>query len=236
MCMVCAASESFNFYCDSAIEASELPVVDHESIFNDTGKPSKDWDEAAQQLGLWEARWNDGGSNLYRTPATITWAFGATEYPEEGSVRANVQQINTTLKAISYIEDVANVDFTRVGTGTTGSAAYSDNAGLFVAALDGYGGGVGGWSGDSAATGASYEITYGYALIGNTADYSNEYSYGMLLTLHEIMHALGVKHPGDYNGPSAVSYASSAEYFEDSEYADRDRRKKIILKAPKLVA
>ena len=217
MCMVCAASQSFNYYCDTAVESSEITAVEHESTFNNTTKPSKDWDEAALQLGLWNARWNDGGTNLYESPATVSWSFGAMEIPEDSIVRVAGQQLSMTLTAISYIEDVANIDFTRVGSGTSGNAVYSDSADLLIGAIDGYGGGVGGWNGIEATTGADYEITSGYALIGNTADFSTEYGYGMLLTLHEIMHALGIKHPGDYNGSGAVSYAADAEYYQDSE-------------------
>jgi hypothetical protein len=43
-------------------------------------------------------------------------------------------------------------------------------------------------------------------------------NYAYMVILHEIGHALGLQHPGDYNaGASAtITYASNAEYVEDS--------------------
>ena len=34
--------------------------------------------------------------------------------------------------------------------------------------------------------------------------------------MHEAMHTLGVSHPGDYNGDSALNYENEAEYMQDS--------------------
>jgi len=34
--------------------------------------------------------------------------------------------------------------------------------------------------------------------------------------MHEAMHAIGLSHPGDYNGDSALSYENEAEYEQDS--------------------
>jgi Ca2+-binding RTX toxin-like protein len=41
--------------------------------------------------------------------------------------------------------------------------------------------------------------------------------YGFITYLHEIGHTLGLSHPGTYNaGQGTLSYANSAEYFQDS--------------------
>jgi serralysin len=34
--------------------------------------------------------------------------------------------------------------------------------------------------------------------------------------MHEVLHALGLSHPGEYNGDSALSYENEAEYLQDS--------------------
>ncbi len=40
--------------------------------------------------------------------------------------------------------------------------------------------------------------------------------YGMTTLVHEIGHAIGLSHPGAYNGSGATNYVSQAEYAQDS--------------------
>lgn len=40
--------------------------------------------------------------------------------------------------------------------------------------------------------------------------------YGNTTLTHELGHALGLSHPGNYNGSAATTYAAQAEYFQDS--------------------
>ena len=41
--------------------------------------------------------------------------------------------------------------------------------------------------------------------------------YNFMSAMHEILHALGISHPGDYNADgSSITYANSAAYYQDS--------------------
>lgn len=41
--------------------------------------------------------------------------------------------------------------------------------------------------------------------------------YGMTTLIHETGHAIGLSHPGNYNGAGATTYAGQAEYAQDSK-------------------
>ena len=111
---------------------------------------------------------------------------------------------------------MAQIDFTRVGSGTSGSGAYSNNAEITIQAQPNYGGGWASWSYYGAQSGQAREMTEATVSMGTTAGYVQDDDFGMKLALHEISHSIGLLHPGDYNGSSAQSYESNASYFQDS--------------------
>ena len=115
---------------------------------------------------------------------------------------------------------MARITFTRVGTGTSGEAAYANDAVMLFS----------NYSPTADAKGAAFASYPGSRNIGSqagdvwvnsTLGYNTSpvlWNYGTKTLVHEIGHAIGLSHPGDYDASDTAtpSYASSAEYFEDS--------------------
>ena len=185
------------------------------------GKPSFTIDEAAVQLtrsGL-----TQNGQDVLGTAATVTYAFRASAavMPEDtgGFSVFSAAQIKAAELALSTWSDVANVTFVRVGAGTAGPQAFSNNAELLFgnyatgaasAAAFAY------YPGDNAAGSADSDLW-----VNNTLDYNAKPivgEYGQQVLVHEIGHTLGLSHPSDYDASDATdpTYENSAQYFEDS--------------------
>ncbi len=169
-------------------------------------KPSFTYDQAATQIATF------GWANAATIP--ITYGFTSSDPTSPGFARFSAALIDAGDAAMALWSDVANIKFQRVGTGDTGNAAYTNNATILFAgdtASGGYG-----WTyfpGDRAASsidGNVYLNTSG----GNFADTSNG-SYEFMALIHEVGHALGLDHPGAYNGGSPT-YALDAGYLQDS--------------------
>lgn len=72
------------------------------------------------------------------TPVELTYAFRSTAPASyllaamNGFARASAGEIVALEDALQSWSDVARITFTRVGTGTTGEAAYSNNANFLL--------------------------------------------------------------------------------------------------------
>jgi peptidase M10/serralysin-like protein/pre-peptidase/matrixin/hemolysin type calcium-binding protein len=182
------------------------------------GKISFTSEQAAAQITRSGANWGPAGIE-------VTYAYRSTEpatMPSDtaGFTRFNVTQIEQTELSLQSWADVANITFTRVGTGTSGEGAFSNTATMLFA---NYSSGS-----DGAAAFAYFPGNTGFSASSGDSWYNSTLSYNALpalgnygrqVLLHEIGHTIGLSHPGTYNasaGAPPITYANSAEYYEDS--------------------
>ncbi|MEM8616257.1 MAG: M10 family metallopeptidase C-terminal domain-containing protein [Pseudomonadota bacterium] len=192
-----------------------------------TTKPSYDWDQAAAQISRWNAKWDDedalGGvqGNALGTAGTVTYSFvenaSVNETYNNFSYRAlTLAEIGRTLEAIADFEDVANLTFIRQQD--LGSEYLTDRSQseIDIIAIENYNGG---WATPSwSSTGVDGDINAmsSSTVANGISGLSNYGSWSYKTTLHEIGHAVGLPHPGDYNGAGATTYENQAVYAEDT--------------------
>jgi serralysin len=136
-----------------------------------------------------------------------------------GFSRFNAAQIQQAELALTSWSDVANITFVRVGAGTTGDTAYSDQAAILFsnyssgadgAAAFGY------YPGSTAASSRPGDVWFNSTLGYNTNPTAG--NYGGMVLVHELGHAIGLAHPSTYDASDDVAptYAADADYYEDS--------------------
>lgn len=174
-------------------------------------RPSFDTTSAAEHITRNDLSWasSDTASG---SVAVITYGFLAEGDVSTGTgqtyVAMSLAEIAATEYAMQIIAEAANIQFVRV-TGADGVYLDApDDAQMDFDAIDGSNGGLArtSWSG---STYRSATVSIGERGLEDTG------SYAFRTALHEVAHAVGLSHPGDYDG-GRPTYANDAEYFEDS--------------------
>ena len=165
--------------------------------------------------------WSPAGS-----PATISYGFreSAPTYNVPGSNIASFSQLSIAqMDAVQSIlrlwSDVAGVRFTQISNSGQ-PYDYTNNATILIANYTDPNDGAGAFAfypGSTASAASNGDLWLNLSSVSSSSLPLG--SYGYFAIMHELGHALGLAHPGDYNAAPGVSitYANNAQFTQDSE-------------------
>jgi len=195
-----------------------------------TGLPSGDEGTYGLSMTLGSTASYDvtmGAGNLLRpsaswaptsgTGAAVTWAIrtSGTE-PGEGNpfIAPSAAQVAAIEDAMAYLSGVSGLTFSQINAGGT-----SNNATMLFGAYHSTTDGSGAYAyypGSTASSANAGDVWLNNNSVSQTSLPLGSFSHFVML--HEIGHALGLAHPGDYNAAPGVSitYANNAQFIQDS--------------------
>lgn len=138
------------------------------------------------------------GAAHYAQNGTVTFGFAVSTYATYFGATSNLNdtQKTATREAMTLWNDISNLNFAE----TSGSSASIKLSNVQNPSF------AGGQIGDTIMLSSSYSYMLNPTM-GN---------YGFMAIIHEVGHALGLNHPGNYNG-GAPTYAANALYMQDSQ-------------------
>ncbi|WP_027712072.1 serralysin family metalloprotease [Dickeya chrysanthemi] len=177
------------------------------------GKTSYSADQAAAQITRENVSWN--GTNVFGKSANLTFKFlqSATSTPagDKGFVKFNAEQIAQTKLALQSWADVANLTFTEVTGNKSANLTFGNYTRDASGNLDYGTQAYAYYPGNYQGAGSSW---YNYNQSNIRSPGTEE--YGRQTLTHEIGHALGLAHPGEYNAGEGDPSYNDAVYAEDS--------------------
>ncbi|MCB2135597.1 MAG: M10 family metallopeptidase, partial [Rhodobacteraceae bacterium] len=154
------------------------------------------------------------------TPVNVTWAARASGPATDAGGNPvafeflTAAQINAISQALAMFEGVSGLSFTQVNPG-----GYSDSATMLFGGYTSFTDGAGAYAnypGSTLSSSAAGDVWINNSSVSQTSLPTG--SYDFFAILHEIGHAVGLAHPGDYNAAPGVNitYAGYAQFIEDS--------------------
>jgi serralysin len=172
--------------------------------------------QAGAQITRGNYHW---GSTLGASPGSITFGFrtSAPSYTETGEdlpgtfSAFTAQEQATARAALALWASVANITFTDLGNTNNATIEFAN----YYSSTDGaqafaY------YPGRTAANAYEGDVFMNTAYVNTTN--LGPGTYDWMTLIHEIGHAIGLQHPGDYNAGSGlpITYNNSASYVEDT--------------------
>ncbi|MBN3080292.1 serralysin family metalloprotease [Pectobacterium jejuense] len=177
------------------------------------GKPSFTSDLAAKEIVRDGLTWN--GTNVFGKSANLTYSFlqNVQSIPsgDRGFVKFNAAQTEQAKLSLQSWSDVANLTFTEVNPSQKATITFGNYTRDSSNRLDNSTQAYGYMPGNHSAAGSTW---YNYNVDNIRSPDTME--YGRQTLTHEIGHALGLNHPGDYNAGEGNPTYRDVTYAEDT--------------------
>ena len=153
--------------------------------------------------------------------ANVTWAVrasfaGSTDAGGNAAPfsQLTASEIATVRSVMSYFSDAARITFTQVNPGGT-----SNDATMLISNYTSNSDGAGAYAiypGSTAASSGAGDVRLNTTSVNTSSQPTGSYSFFAIM--HEMGHAIGLSHPGDYNAAPGVdiTYPGFAQFRQDS--------------------